>query len=115
VIVYVIELKVFFDTLPTCSVDFYPNGGRVQHGCQNLFLGAVTDIAGIWTSSAKAEGRSLCNHRRAYKFFIDSVAPRCLFPSFPCDSYENFLQGKCFHCPNRKSKAIRSDSVSQDL
>lgn len=40
----------------------------------------------------------MCNHRRAYKFFIDSVAPRCRFPSFPCDSYEKFLRGECFPC-----------------
>lgn len=44
------------------------------------------------------EGRSLCNHRRAYKFFIDSVAPRCLFPAFPCASYDDFLLGQCFPC-----------------
>lgn len=98
---------------PMGHVDFYPNGGRVQTGCSNLFVGAVTDI--IWTSPAKAEGRSLCNHRRAYKFFIDSVAPRCLFPAFPCNSYEDFLQGKCFHCPNRKAKSIRSNSTTQEM
>lgn len=40
----------------------------------------------------------MCNHRRAYKFFIDSVAPRCLFPAFPCDSYDNFIEGRCFPC-----------------
>lgn len=28
------------------DVDFYPNGGRMQTGCSNLFLGAVSDI--IW-------------------------------------------------------------------
>ena len=44
------------------------------------------------------EGRSLCNHRRAYKFFIDSVAPRCMFPAFPCDKYDDFLRGECFPC-----------------
>lgn len=88
-------------------------GGRVQTGCSNLFVGAVTDI--IWTSPAKSEGRSLCNHRRAYKFFIDSVAPRCLFPAFPCGSYEDFQQGKCFHCPNRKAKSIRSNGTSQEV
>uniref|UniRef100_A0A1L8DPZ7 Putative pancreatic lipase-like enzyme n=2 Tax=Nyssomyia neivai TaxID=330878 RepID=A0A1L8DPZ7_9DIPT len=81
---------------PMGHVDFYPNGGRVQHGCSNLFVGAVTDF--IWSPAASVEGRSLCNHRRAYKFFIDSVAPRCLFPAFPCGSYDEFLQGKCFPC-----------------
>ncbi|CAG9800683.1 unnamed protein product [Chironomus riparius] len=96
---------------PMGHVDFYPNGGKIQHGCSNLFLGAVTDI--IWTSSKENEGRSLCNHRRAYKFFIDSVAPRCLFPAFPCESYESYLKGNCFHCPNRKAKSIKSSASSE--
>uniref|UniRef100_A0A1I8P6B9 Lipase domain-containing protein n=1 Tax=Stomoxys calcitrans TaxID=35570 RepID=A0A1I8P6B9_STOCA len=83
---------------PMGDVDFYPNGGRVQTGCSNLFVGAVTDF--IWSAQTaeEEEGRSLCNHRRAYKFFIDSVAPRCLFPAFPCDNYDDFLKGKCFPC-----------------
>lgn len=89
---------------PMGHVDFYPNGGRVQHGCSNIFVGAVTDF--IWTAGA-VEGRSLCNHRRSYKFFIDSVAPRCLFPAFPCDSYDSFLQGKCFPC----DKAMKNASA----
>lgn len=86
---------------PMGHVDFYPNGGRVQHGCSNLFVGAVTDF--IWTPSTVVEGRSLCNHRRAYKFFINSVAPRCLFPAFPCSSYDEFLHGNCYICDKKNA------------
>ncbi|CAH2075142.1 unnamed protein product, partial [Iphiclides podalirius] len=78
-------------------VDFYPNGGRVQHGCSNLFVGAVSDLVLPW-AAASAEGRSLCNHRRAYKFFTDSVSPKCHFPAFPCTDYDAFLEGRCFPC-----------------
>nr|CAD7461739.1 unnamed protein product [Timema tahoe] len=96
---------------PMGHVDFYPNGGRMQKGCSNLFVGAVSDI--IWSAS-DVEGRSLCNHRRAYKFFTDSVSPRCHFPSFPCNSYDSFLEGTCFpcsqdrHCGNMGYYADRS-------
>ncbi|XP_017792811.1 PREDICTED: uncharacterized protein LOC108574698 [Habropoda laboriosa] len=80
---------------PMGDVDFYPNGGRMQTGCSNLFLGAVSDI--IWSSAV--EGRSLCNHRRAYKLFTDSVSPKCRFPAFPCDNgYDGLLRGECFPC-----------------
>lgn len=56
------------------------------------------------------EGRSLCNHRRAYKFFIDSVAPRCLFPAFPCNNYDEFLKGECFPCEEMEGDAFASES-----
>uniref|UniRef100_A0A1B0ALW8 Lipase domain-containing protein n=1 Tax=Glossina palpalis gambiensis TaxID=67801 RepID=A0A1B0ALW8_9MUSC len=81
-------------------VDFYPNGGRAQTGCSNLFVGAVTDFIWPGQQTNQEEGRSLCNHRRAYKFFIDSVAPRCMFPAFPCATYDDFLKGLCFSCPH---------------
>ncbi|GJQ83861.1 hypothetical protein Trydic_g6739 [Trypoxylus dichotomus] len=70
----------------------------MQKGCTNLFLGAVTDI--IWSTAV--EGRSLCNHRRAYKFFTDSIHPRCHFPAFPCQSYDDFLAGHCFPCTEER-------------
>nr|KAF7398027.1 hypothetical protein H0235_016035 [Vespula pensylvanica] len=80
---------------PMGDVDFYPNGGRMQTGCSNIFVGAVSDI--IW--SAPVEGRSLCNHRRAYKLFTDSVSPKCRFPAFPCPrGYDGLLKGDCFPC-----------------
>lgn len=81
---------------PMGHVDFYPNGGRMQKGCSNLFIGAVTDI---FLSVSEVEGRSLCNHRRAYKFFTDSVSPHCQFPAVPCDSFDRYAAGQCFPCP----------------
>ncbi|XP_055384997.1 uncharacterized protein LOC129614431 [Condylostylus longicornis] len=98
---------------PMGHVDFYPNGGRVQTGCSNLFVGAVTDF--IWSQAAEVEGRSLCNHRRAYKFFIDSVAPRCLFPAFACTSYDDFLEGNCFPCDLLQSRYNSNISICGNM
>jgi len=82
---------------PIGHVDFYPNGGRAQRGCQNLLIGGLYDF--IYSYSTKNESyRYLCNHRRAYKLFTDSISPKCKFTAFPCDSYEKFESGQCFTC-----------------
>ena len=76
---------------PMGHVDFYPNGGRVQVGCNSVLMGAITDIIyGKWNS--------LCNHRRAFRFFIDSVVRTCTFRAFTCSSYEEYVKGNCFSC-----------------
>ncbi|XP_047490566.1 uncharacterized protein LOC125040101 isoform X2 [Penaeus chinensis] len=79
---------------PMGHVDFYPNGGRVQKGCANLFVGGVSDI--LWPT--EGDGRYLCNHRRGYKYYLDSIAPICKFPSFVCRDFESFVRGDCFPC-----------------
>lgn len=110
----------------------------MQTGCSNIFVGAVTDF--IWgmiefphifisslnrlcpqknkknnflylPAPGVVEGRSLCNHRRAYKFFIDSIASKCLFPAFPCDTYDDFLKGNCFPCDDSNYKDSRCGNM----
>lgn len=55
----------------------------------------------VVSAAPEVYGRSLCNHRRAYKFFTDSVSPGCAFPAVPCESYEKFLEGECFPCKDK--------------
>lgn len=85
---------------PMGHVDFYPNGGRVQVGCNSVLLSALSDIIyGKW--------QSLCNHRRALNFFMDSFESfdnKCKFRSFNCDSYESYLKGDCFDCGLNEEK-----------
>ena len=49
-------------------------------------------------TSTEGGARYLCNHRRAYKFFTDSISPKCHFTSFPCENYDKFQAGECFAC-----------------
>ena len=70
-------------------VDFYPNGGRKQPGCWN---GKHPD--------PNQSGLD-CSHNRACFLFADTIVPKveCDTPNytgFECDSYESFLNGKCY-------------------
>lgn len=82
------------------------SGGRIQVGCQSNVFTSVTDIfTGNWNS--------LCNHRRAFRFFIDSIVSNCTFNAFVCDSYENYLKGECFKCdqPNDTNRWSRCSNM----
>ena len=51
-----------------------------------------------YNGNGTATYRYLCNHRRAYKFFTDSISPKCYFTAFPCESYDKFEKKECFDC-----------------
>lgn len=82
---------------PMGSVDFYPNGGKVQVGCNS----ALSILANLFYYG---QWNILCNHRRAFHFFIESVHHECTFKAFSCSNYEEFLKGNCFDCGDQGQK-----------
>ena len=87
---------------PMGTIDFYPNGGQLQPGCDpgNILMGIITpgnlreDIRDIAT----------CSHNRAVELFMDSCNNPCSYLAFECPSYEAYVRGECGHCGEDNSK-----------
>lgn len=58
-------------------VDFFPNSGSNQHGCDL----EITD--------------DVCSHRRAWLYYQESVKVLNTFSAVKCESYEKFKSGAC--------------------
>ncbi|XP_066289250.1 pancreatic lipase-related protein 2-like [Branchiostoma lanceolatum] len=68
---------------PVGHVDFYPNGGTDQPGCESFTHNLLT----------------FCDHRKSIYYFygsLDSQNPP--LRSYRCESYERFLAGTCMSC-----------------
>lgn len=86
-------------TQPVGHIDFYPNGGRNQPGCNEGVLNSITLERGSFFRGIK---RFLgCNHIRSYEYFVESINTRCPFIASPCSSWDKFQEGKCFDCINQ--------------
>lgn len=89
---------------PIGHVDFYPNGGFDNPGCDGA-LHEHMSVEKTFTSSLhKFIG---CNHLRSHEFFAESILPKCAFNSISCDSYESFKAGKCDRCGENNHHCIR--------
>lgn len=81
---------------PIGHLDFYPNGGEHQPGCDQ---GMMKYIDRENNSFYQGMRRFLaCDHVRAHEFFNESVNTHCNFIAIECNSYEEFLNGECFSC-----------------
>ncbi|XP_053696867.1 pancreatic lipase-related protein 2-like [Sabethes cyaneus] len=78
---------------PIGHLDFYPNGGFNQPGCEQTFWKRKD---GSFISSMYQFFS--CSHVRAVSYFIESIQSKCPFTAIACESYEKFLAGDCFEC-----------------
>ncbi|KAL3252376.1 hypothetical protein MRX96_017693 [Rhipicephalus microplus] len=86
---------------PVAHIDFYPNGGVTQPGCEKViknFSLKNGPLTGLRESVT-------CRHERANQFAAEALASeasrdpgQCAFVAYACASYEEFLSGKCADC-----------------
>lgn len=79
-------------------LDFYPNNGKEQPGCditQTPLVPLTLIRDGLEEASRVLVA---CNHVRAIKLFIDSINSQCPYIAHQCPSYHHFMNGKCFSC-----------------
>ncbi|KAJ8918549.1 hypothetical protein NQ315_013054, partial [Exocentrus adspersus] len=80
--------------------DFYVNNGLQQPDCpmNTTFPELISIERNSLNGGQISPG---CNHKRAFKYFIEAVTGQdCVFLGIKCDSYEDFNDGKCTSCAN---------------
>lgn len=85
---------------PIGDVDYYPNGGQVQPGCDWIVID-LSSIADLLQNFDDASDRLSCSHSKSYRYFIDSIKNKCLFNSFPCSDFNDLKDGKCTKCTRK--------------
>ncbi|XP_061647472.1 phospholipase A1 member A isoform X5 [Phyllopteryx taeniolatus] len=78
-------------SIPVGHVDFFLNGGNDQTGCARSRFASVLGLFPVY-------GYVICDHMRALHVYMSALNSSCTLSGIPCDSYQNFLQGRCLHC-----------------
>nr|CAD7587770.1 unnamed protein product [Timema genevievae] len=85
---------------PIGHVDFYPNGGVEQPGCDE----GMKDYISMERGSIFGGLRRFlsCNHLRSYEYFTHSINADSgtAFMAAECPSWKEFQNGSCFSCSN---------------
>ncbi|XP_068081531.1 pancreatic triacylglycerol lipase isoform X2 [Anabrus simplex] len=81
---------------PVGHVDFYPNGGVHQPGCNEGMVKYIGMERGSFVGGLQKF--LSCNHIRSYQYYIESINTKCPYMGISCDSWEQFQNGSCFRC-----------------
>ncbi|XP_033746644.1 pancreatic triacylglycerol lipase-like [Pecten maximus] len=83
---------------PMGHVDFYPNMGQHQPGCdEKPVISAIDKI--LHGSIGGATNSVTCSHHRAIEYYIESINSVCKFYGHACPSASEFDNGACLDCP----------------
>ncbi|KAG8287450.1 pancreatic lipase-related protein 2 [Homalodisca vitripennis] len=85
---------------PIGHLDFYPNGGADQPGCNEGVMKYINEEKGSFFKGLRTFLG--CDHVRSHEYFIESVNTQCNFLAVECESWEKFLAGDCFECESDK-------------
>lgn len=86
---------------PVGHLDFYPNGGEDQPGCNEGMMKYINKEKGSFFKGIRLFLG--CDHVRSHEYFMESVNTHCDFLAIECDTWENFLAGKCFQCKTEQN------------
>lgn len=83
-------------------LDFYPNNGNNQPGCQKYNFRKFVDKGGLIDGVRRF---SSCDHIRSLDFYMESITNDmgCLPVAVACPSWEDFETGRCSKCGSRGS------------
>ncbi|XP_068239822.1 pancreatic triacylglycerol lipase-like [Palaemon carinicauda] len=82
------------------NVDFYPNAGYNQPGCDPVSIGIqfIIDVPGGVRELAA------CSHQRSVELITDSFDQPCPYVAHECIDYGTFDNGRCAECGPDNSK-----------
>uniref|UniRef100_A0A8C3UBV8 Triacylglycerol lipase n=1 Tax=Catharus ustulatus TaxID=91951 RepID=A0A8C3UBV8_CATUS len=92
---------LFFDfgILQPCGhLDFYPNGGRKMPGCNQSTKSCLLILT--YRNENISYSQSFgCGHKRSLRYYAESIITPNGFVGYQCDTYQEFVLGDCFPCP----------------
>ncbi|XP_069127566.1 pancreatic triacylglycerol lipase-like [Argopecten irradians] len=96
-------------------VDFYPNGGKDQPGCDAGLLGKVSHT--VWNAVTQldyyaGEATVACSHERSYELYTESISSSCPFKAYPCTSQDEFNLGHCLKCHGDQCADMGYNSIN---